>query len=225
MIALEEGLPFDLSSETPEVTISLEPGVRITGRVFDPDGKPVIGATVAPARSGKGTSITGDTRYSVATEKDGFFSVTLPPSDDRFYNLTVHDGEYQQWRRWANGVGPAIKTQAGQRIDNVELRLSRPGAIRGRVVDKEGKPVADVYVQTTATDGLENNYYNPAIRSDKEGKFELRFVRPGKQLLHGWMLVSDQAKDTEGFPVVEVKAGETTDVGDVFVPSRYRDRP
>jgi beta-lactamase regulating signal transducer with metallopeptidase domain/protocatechuate 3,4-dioxygenase beta subunit len=221
---LDDGMPFDLSPEMPRVTISLEPGVTITGRVLDPDGKPVVGATVAPARSGKGVSLTGDTRYSVATNKNGAFSVVLPPSDDRLYNIIVHDGEYQQWRHWANGVGPVIKTQAGQKIDNIELRLNRPGAIRGRVVDKEGKPVAHVYVQTTATDGLENNYYNPATRSDKEGKFELPFVRPGKQLLHGWMLVGDQAKDTEGFPVVEVKAGETTDAGDVFIPSQYQDR-
>ena len=50
--------------------IVVEKGVRIRGRVVDPDGKPVVGATVAPALTGTGNSLTGDTRFSV-TSKDG----------------------------------------------------------------------------------------------------------------------------------------------------------
>jgi hypothetical protein len=79
-------------------------------------------------------------------------------------------------------------------------------------------------VQTTASDRLENDYHNPATGSDAEGKFELRFVRPGKHLVHGWMLVRDPAKEEVKFPVVDVKASETTDIGDVFIPPQYQDR-
>jgi hypothetical protein len=62
MIPLDEGLSFDLESGMPEVTIALEPVVTIKGRVVDPDGKPVAGATVSPVRSGTGRSVYGDTR-------------------------------------------------------------------------------------------------------------------------------------------------------------------
>jgi hypothetical protein len=79
-------------------------------------------------------------------------------------------------------------------------------------------------VQTTACDRLENNYYNPGTRSDKDGKFELPFVRPGQQLVHGWMSVPDPAAEPVKFPMIEVKAGETTDVGDVYIPPQSQDQ-
>ena len=223
-IELDSGLPFDLQAGMSPVSISLEPGVTITGRVLDPHGKPVSGATVAPARSGKGTSITGDTRYSVATKLDGSFSVVLSPSDGRKYNLMVHDGEYQQWRNWANGIGPVLETKPGQKIENVELHLSRAGSIRGQTVDKQGRPLANIHVQTTALDRFENNYYNPAIRSDKNGQFELSLVRPGKHLVHGWMQVRDREKELAKFPTVNVTAGESLDLGNLYIPPQYRDQ-
>lgn len=224
-IAVDEGLPFDLTLDMPQVTITLEPCVKVTGHVRDPEGRPVAGATVAPVRSGKATSLTGDTRYSVATKDDGSFTVELPPDDGQKYNLTVHDGEYGQWRLWANGVGPVFEANAGQKIDALDLRLTRAGIVRGRVVDSLGKPVAKVYVQTTATDWLESNYYNPSIRSDDEGRFELRFVRPGRHLVHGWMRVRDSEKDGPKYRAVDVKPGEIANVGDVFIPPEDQDRP
>ena len=39
---------FDLQQGMDAVTITLEPAVKVTGEVRDPDGKPVAGATVAP---------------------------------------------------------------------------------------------------------------------------------------------------------------------------------
>jgi beta-lactamase regulating signal transducer with metallopeptidase domain len=45
-------LDFDLQPDMRQVKIVLEKGVRIKGRVLDPDGKPVAGATVAPALTG-----------------------------------------------------------------------------------------------------------------------------------------------------------------------------
>jgi len=43
-----DSLDFDLSPEMAPVTIALEQAVRIRGRVIDPDGNPVAGATAAP---------------------------------------------------------------------------------------------------------------------------------------------------------------------------------
>src|SRR6185312_477012 len=99
-----DGIDFDLKPGMEPVTITLERGVTVTGRVLDPEGKPVAGATVAPALTGTGNSLTGDTRFSAATDKDGHFSVLLPASGAREYNLVAHDGKDQQWRTWANGV-------------------------------------------------------------------------------------------------------------------------
>ncbi len=163
------------------VTIALERAVKITGKVLDPDGKPVAGATVAPALTGTGNSLTGDTRFSVQTDKDGRFTMTLPASGGRQYNLVAHDGKYQQWRHWANGVLPPIGTKPGQEIRGVELKLTKPATVRGRVTDRDGQPVGNREVRAAAADLLENRYYDPTVTTSADGTFELKFIRPGEQ--------------------------------------------
>jgi hypothetical protein len=174
-------LTFDLKPGMPTVTIVAEPVVRVTGKVVDPNGKPVGGATVAPARTGSGNSLTGDTRFSVETKADGTFVMTLPASGAAEYNLVAHDGKYGEWRTWANGVLPPIKTTPGQLIEGVTLKLTRPAVVRGKVVDEKGKPVAGREVRAQAADLLENRYYDPTTTTKEDGTFELKFVRPADQ--------------------------------------------
>ena len=176
-----DALDFDLQPGMPPVTVTLERGVRVRGRALDPEGKPVGGATVTAAHTGTGNSLAGDTRFSVSTRADGAFDLLLPASKESEYNLEVHDGKYGEWRRWANGVLPPIRTQPGQEINGVEIRLRRPAIVRGRALDKAGDPVVGQTVQASAADKLENRYYDPQATTDREGRFELKFVRPGKQ--------------------------------------------
>ena len=175
------GLRFDLKPGMAAVTITADPAVRVTGKVLDPDGKPVGGATVAPARTGTGNSLTGDTRFSVETKADGTFVMTLPASGAAEYNLVAHDGKYGEWRTWANGVLPPVKTTPGQVIENVTLSLTRPAVVRGKVVDADGKPVAGREVRAEPTDRRENRYYDPTTTTKADGTFELKFVRPAEQ--------------------------------------------
>ena len=37
----------------------------------------------------------------------------------------AHDGDYQEWRRWANGVLPPIRAKPGQEIRDVKIALRR----------------------------------------------------------------------------------------------------
>ena len=62
MIALDEGLTFHLKPDMPRVSIELEPVETITGHVLDPEGKPVAGATVAPACAPAAEHRSGATR-------------------------------------------------------------------------------------------------------------------------------------------------------------------
>jgi hypothetical protein len=86
-----DDIAFKLSVGMDPVTIETERGVTFSGHVYDPDGKPVEGATVAPALNGY--SLTGDTRYSTKTEKDGSYRVVMPAGNARQYGLIAHDGE------------------------------------------------------------------------------------------------------------------------------------
>ena len=56
--------------------------------------------------TGTGNSLTGDTRFSVVTDAAGRFTMSLPASGDRDYNLVAHDGKYGERRIWAIGVLP-----------------------------------------------------------------------------------------------------------------------
>jgi hypothetical protein len=202
-------LDFDLRPEMDTVTITLERAVKITGQVLDPAGKSVAGATVAPALTGTGNSLTGDTRFSVQTDADGHYQMTLPASGECEYDLVAHDGKFTQWRTWANGVTRPFATKPGQRLAMV-LRLGRPARVRGRVVDPSGKPVADREVRASAADRLENRYYDPTAKTAADGTFELNFIRAGEQYIQVapfWLDAKDAPEGTSRR--LTLKQGET----------------
>ncbi len=178
-----DDLTFDLKQGMEPITIYVEKAVTITGRVTDPNGKPVEGATVAPAKSGSGNSLTGDTRFSVKTDADGRYEAIMPAGKDFQYNLVVHDGEYQQWRNWANGVTDPFATQPGERLENVNLQLTQPATVRGRVIANGNQKVGDREIRAHAKDLRENRYYDPTTRTKDDGTFELKFIRPGEHLI------------------------------------------
>ena len=199
-------LSFDLQGDVVQVDLFVEPMVTLKGQVLDPDGNPVAGATVDPAKTGSGNSITGDTRYSYETDAQGQFVMKLPASKNAQYNLVAHDGKHQEWRTWANGVGEPFQTSPGQTIENVELRLTRPATVRGVVTNALGKPRPHVKVQAVPFGKLDNRYYLPETETDAEGKYELKFIRPGKQTIQlesYWQEGHSQIVELEADEVVE----------------------
>jgi hypothetical protein len=193
------------------VTITLEPAVKITGAVRDPDGKPVAGATVAPALTGTGNSLTGDTRFSVKTDEQGRFEMSLPASGEHEYNLVAHDGNYQQWRTWANGVHRPFRAKPGEQL-TVVLLLTKPARVRGHVVDGSGKPIADREVRASAVDRLENRYYDPTVKTAADGTYDLKFIRPGEQYIQVAPFWLDAQQAPSGTSqTVTLQPGETKD--------------
>lgn len=175
-----DSLDFDVTPDFGPITIEIERCVTVRGHVLDPDGQKVAGATVAPAKTGSGNSLTGDTRFSVRTDKDGRYVCFLPASHTSEYNLVAHDGDYQEWRKWANGASKTMTTQPGQEIKNFDLTLTRPATVSGRVVDAAGKPVVGREVRFVPAAMDENRYYDPTAKTDADGKFAIKFARPGE---------------------------------------------
>ena len=185
-----DDLSFDIREGMPPVSIFIEKCVTIHGRVLDPDGLPVAGATVAPAKTGSGNSITGDTRFSVRTAEDGTFTLRLPASGVGQYNLLAHDGDNEQWRTWANGTNEPFQTKPGDVLQDVELKLSSPCIVRGRVVDSAAIPYPNSPFAAESADKRANRYYDPTTKTDAKGEFELRFVSPGNHFVQAgefWM--------------------------------------
>ena len=177
------------------------------------------GATVAPALTGTGNSLTGDTRFSVETDGEGRFTALLPASGTREYNLVAHDGKYDHWRTWANGVLPPIRTRPGEERHDVEIKLNRPATVKGRVTDTAGHPVSGREVRASAADRLENRYYDPTTTTAADGTFTLRFVRPGEQFIQVAPFWLDARQAPGGTSkTLTLSAGETKTGVDFQVP-------
>lgn len=206
----EVALTFDLTVDMPPVTLYVEAGVSISGKVVDPDGNPVAKATVADARTGTGNSLTGDTRYSVETKDDGTYQIYLPPSGDEEYNLIAHDGSYLTWRKFAAGVTEPMQTKAGQQIKNLEIQLQRAATVRGRVTVPDGEKLGGWDVRAHARDKRGNRYYDPTTKTKDDGSFEINFIRPGVHFIQVepmWMKAEEGPRAS--FDIVEVEEGDT----------------
>jgi beta-lactamase regulating signal transducer with metallopeptidase domain len=210
-------LKFNIAENMKPVTIYVEKAAIIKGRVVAPDGSPVVGATVAPAQTGTGNSLTGDTRYGVRSGIDGKFQMRLPASDKAKYHLVAHDGDYQEWRTWANGIGEPLQTQPGQEIENVELKLSQPCVVRGGVVDHDGNFQEGREVTLRSVDNMDNRYYLPTAKTNAKGEFEFRHVRLGKHHL--------QLSDGDDLELIEANPLQPLEgVRLITSPARLTDR-
>ena len=82
---------------------------------LDPDGKPVAGATVAPALTGTGNSLTGDTRFSVETGRRAGSRCSCRPAALAIQPRRPRR-QVRQWRTWANGVLLPFRSKPGEEI-------------------------------------------------------------------------------------------------------------
>ncbi len=213
-----DSLNFDLEQGMKSVTIYVEPGVSFSGQVTDPDGKPVEGATVAPAKTGSGNSLTGDTRYSVKTDADGRYQVVMPAGKQFPYNLIAHDGDYQQWRTWANGVTDPLETQPGEKHE-INIQLTRPAVVRGKVIADGGREVAGREVRAHAKDLRENRYYDPTVRTQADGSFELKFIRPGEHWIQVEPFYLSAGEAPAGSVEIRLAEGELRDDIELKLPA------
>ena len=99
-----EDLAFDLSVDMQPVTIEIERGVTFSGHVYDPNGKPVAGATVVPTVNGP--------RYSVQTDKDGSYRMVTLAGKEVAYNLIAHDGGLQESAQMGQRRRRAVQDRA-----------------------------------------------------------------------------------------------------------------
>jgi RNA polymerase sigma factor (sigma-70 family) len=124
--------PAEAARETKEPTVS--------GRVLSPAGKPLAGAELFLVGGKKPLQKLG------RTDSEGRFTVSAPRGE-RWVNLVAR----------APGVGiDFIDLGMLKDAEKVELRLVKDHAVRGRVINTEGKPVPGVTVSVTHVSGYAN---------------------------------------------------------------------
>ena len=143
----------------------LRRGIRVTGRVLDDAGKPILGASVLLGRMFQASSV------KARTDDAGRFTLENAEPGER--PLTVQ----------AAGHSPEMKTilvQPG--VSPAEFRLARGHAVRGRVVDRTGKPIPGAYVAVDRWRGQQVLEWRS--ETDAEGRF-LWDGAPGDRVLIG----------------------------------------
>ena len=146
------------ASPRQSVEIKLKPGVAVRGRVAEADGKPVSGARVYYFQVYRANKLYDDSGNSaeVATGADGSFAMAVPPGPG---DLLVRgpSADYVHVRTSFNALGSGIQPsfpmypdalahidpKPGAKEQTVAFTLTRGVTVRCRVVDPEGKPVAD----------------------------------------------------------------------------------
>lgn len=198
--------PFKVSADapTPDVTLELEKGASISGKVVDADGKGVAGVSVQCWNQN------GNGNADEVTGADGAF---------RLEGLGA--GSYQLWCWQASGgnaqkmLDPELK--AGEDREGVELKLTvvakTSAKLSGTLVDEEGNPVGERNLMAQGSNGA-----NAWAQTDADGSFTFPNLPPGKVTL------SVQVQTVEGYSTNEPLANATYDVpGEgikVVVPKR-----
>ena len=172
-------LDFDVQRGMEPPTIEVERAATIRGRVLDPEGRPVAGASVLPGETEAGATVLGSGRYRDVTAADGTFAVNLPASVPTSYNLVAHDGPPRQHRTWTRGTSPLLKTTPGQVVEGVTIRLTRPASVQGQVVDSFGQPVAGQEVRAMFVRNRSTRSTEGQTRTAADGSFTIGFLPPG----------------------------------------------
>ena len=228
LAVVEQGRPAGFS-EPPLLTGT----ASIHGRVVDAlSGNPIEGAEVRLVDT---TIETGTTEFrgrTVGTRSFARSGTILTGADGSYAFDGLRDGMYRLFvghRMYLPScMGPAmvrsqcdaITVATDQHVDDVRISLSPGGIVRGRVLDKDGRPIVGASVKPEFPDPLLQSA-NSAI-SGGDGRFEITSVPPGQALIrveppggrpawHRVMYYPGVHLRDEAQPVT-AEAGQTTEI-------------
>ncbi|WP_165232844.1 sigma-70 family RNA polymerase sigma factor [Aquisphaera insulae] len=157
-VEMEARRPSDM--ETPK-----DEGIAVTGRVTDEAGAPIAGATIAVGRDFREKEPDAE----AMTDAEGRFTVKGLAAGPIV--LTVQ----------AKGHAPdLLSTTVAAGMKPIELELKPPHVIRGRIVDPDGKPIADAPIAADEWRGQHTLRWQ--TWTDAEGRFRWD-VAPGDSVL------------------------------------------
>jgi protocatechuate 3,4-dioxygenase beta subunit len=184
-------------TESISLDLQLDPGLSVSIRVVDPEGKPVVGAKL------RSSGLDSRSR----AKADGEFELSsFGPDEEK--NVIIRDegrklGKVVRVRARANASGPVIVTLAP---------LAR---IKGRTVDADGRALPGSKVRPDLLPGGDFGLSLGKVVSDADGRFEVADVPTGCDYTM-FSEAGTMSKDyRQAWVNAKVKPGETTDVGDI----------
>jgi protocatechuate 3,4-dioxygenase beta subunit len=194
---------------TTELTcdVTFDRGKALTGRIVDPDGRPLTGVKACGLTAFGGVASLKD---------DSFAAVALNPDRPRLLTFVQPDRKL---------VGHA--TLGGNESRLVTVQLQPWATLRGRLLDEEGKPLAGATVRasysTYAARWLDGAVSRPpgADKTDAAGRFVIEGVQPGQEFNVAFQKSGHFRDIGPANRSLSLKPAETRDLGDI--PSKvYR---
>lgn len=175
-----------VSTPRTDIVLALQPGSSIAGTVLGGNDQPQAGAIVTLAREQSEWS------KVVTAEADGTFEfIGIGPGA---YGLTAVGGAY------VTASPTVVELDNFESIADLKLVLTTGYAISGRVVDDDGKPVANAIVARVGMSGHHT--------ADAQGRFQLDGVPPGATYVYAQTLAGGGGHPVE----VAVTDRDVTDV-------------
>jgi hypothetical protein len=191
------------ASSQEELALVARPAAMVTATLVDAEGRPVP---------------------FVWTELQSWRENTHPPWGAVAYATSTRDGRVvfpgvhgtgndMRIKAEARGAGESepFRLEPGARFD-VKIVMSRPGSIRGRVLDADGKPRPGVRVSLRNLDLATGNQTDGSwsdVPTDRLGRFVFTDVSPGGHRVETGLHGGDPKARSEMF---EVKPGATATV-------------
>lgn len=154
--------------------VRLAPEASIRGTVVDDRGAPIanVGVELRGANADRGRWNDGER----AEVSDTYLDVRERRTDDRgrFTFDELAPGEYTLAYSSDQGrfvEGETLHVAAGEEKSGVKLVVARGSSIAGRVVDDEGRPLAQARVSVSSFEGLTEQ--PERVRTDEDGRFEI----------------------------------------------------
>lgn len=147
-----------------DAVITLKRGFTVKGHVIDTQGEPVAGARVSG-----GDNWSSEPKPTKTDAQGAFVLESCPPGASLVTVL-------------AEGFAPDLREIHPEDQPALEFRLGPGHTLRGKVVDRQGRPVAGAMV--AADTWREHRSLDFRVDTDKDGRFEWRSA-PGDVVLYG----------------------------------------
>jgi Carboxypeptidase regulatory-like domain len=154
-------------------TLTMERATSIGGIVRDEDGRPIDGVSVTPFVTGPADRAREvlDLGDAVArTDPEGRWHIDVIPVNFDFGRVRFTCAHPEFLGPSETSIIQPIPTPAQLLSRSAETVLYRGISVVGRVIDSQGRPITEASVR------LGNRFWNPATKTDAEGRFRFRNV-------------------------------------------------